>query len=146
VPAGSGQFPGLLERIARGTLHAVLDVTGDDKSPRSVAQLSVNGDLDALKMNLQASATGDWQKPSAADLRVDGTIDAPQGAMLIKLMNLDGIVAAGPGPARLAVKLAGVPDNDMNFETQLTADGLSARANGKGQWSKDRDIRATVQI
>jgi len=148
VPASGEQFPGLLDRIAGGTLHAVLDVAGDDKSPVSVAQLSVNGDLDALKMNVRATATGDWKKPLAADLRLDGTIDAPQGATMIKMMNMDRIVAAGSGPARLHVQLAGTADSDMTFETQLTAEGLSAHASGKGRLSKDHgaDVRTTVQI
>jgi large subunit ribosomal protein L24 len=148
VPARAEQFLGLFERFARGKLHAVLDVAGDDKSPVSGAQLSIRGDLDALTMNVSASATGDWNKPSAADVRLEVTIDAPQGAMMTKMMNMDGIVAVGPAPAQLRMQLAGSAQGDMTFETRLTAEGLSGRASGKGRLSGDHgaDISATVQV
>ncbi len=148
VPTSAEQFLSLFDRFARGKLHAVLDVAGDDKSSDSTAQLSISGDLDALKMNVRASATGDWKKPSAADVRLDGTIDAPQGAMMVKMMNMDGIVAAGPAPAQLRVQLAGSANGDMTFDTRLTAEGLSARASGKGRLSGDHgaDVSATVQV
>ena len=148
APASAEHFLGLLDGFERGRLHAVLDVTGDDKSPVSVAKLSVSGDLDALKMNVRASATGGWKSPSAADVRLDGTIDAPQGAMMIKMMNMDQIVTVGPAPAQLQVQLAGSTGSDMTFETRLTAEGLSAHASGKGRLSKDHgaDLWATVQV
>src|SRR5215471_18286667 len=51
---------GLLERVGRGKLRAKLEMTGDDKSPVTDAQLAVNGDLDDLRIDVHARASGDW--------------------------------------------------------------------------------------
>ena len=62
---------------AHAKLHATLDVADDkDSAATTVAQLAVAGDLDAMHLDANARIAGDWAKPAAADVRVDGTLDA----------------------------------------------------------------------
>ena len=119
-----------------------------DKSPDSTAQVAVTGDLDDLRVDARARLRGDWDKPAAADVRIDGTIDAPQGAALIKFMGLDRFVAAASGAGQLKVQVAGPVDNDMTFEMRLSANGLSAQASGSGRYSQDQGVKlaAAVQV
>ena len=134
---------GLLDRVGQVKLHGTLDVAGDDGSPLTTAQLALTGDLDDLRIDARARLRGDWNKPSATDVRIDGTFNAPQGTALIKLMRLDRIVAAGNGPGQLKVQVGGPVNGDMTFEMGLSADGLSARANGSGQFSEGQGAKAT---
>jgi len=138
----------MLDRTGRAKLHATLDVSGDDRSPVSTAQLALAGDIDVLRIDARARLQGDWNTFSATDVRIDGTLDAPQSPALVKLMALEGIVAARNGPGQLKVQLAGPVDGDMTFDMRLAADGVSAQANGRGRFLAERDVRATgtVQI
>src|SRR5262249_45388025 len=85
----------LLERIGRGKLHAKLEMSGDDKSPTTDAQLALYGDLDDLRVGVRARANGDWSKPSSANVRMDAVMDASRTDQLVKFINLDRLVAAG---------------------------------------------------
>ena len=118
-PRGSRPVIGLLERFGRGKLHAKLDMKGDDKSPVTDAQLALNGDLDDLRIDARVRASGDWARPSTANIRVDAALDAARSAQLLKFMNLDRMVAAGNGPGQLKIQLAGPVNGDMTFDTQL---------------------------
>ena len=148
APKSAEPVIGLLDQVRHAKLHATLDVTGGDKSPDSTAQVAVTGDLDDLRIDARARLRGDWDKPAAADVRIDGTIDAPQGAALIKFMGLDRFVAAASGAGQLKVQLAGPVDNDMTFEMRLSANGLSAQASGSGRYSQDQGVKlaAAVQV
>ena len=138
----------LLDRVGRVKLHGTLDVAGDDRSPVTTAQLALAGDLDDLRIDARARIQGDWNKPSATDVRIDGTFNAPQAAALVRLMSLDRIVAAGNGPGQLKVQVGGPVNGDMTFEMRLSADGLSAQANGSGQFSERQGMKAagTLQV
>ncbi len=148
APKSAEPVIGLLDQVRHAKLHATLDVTGDDKSPDSTAQVAVTGDLDDLRIDARAHLRGDWDKPAAADVRIDGTIDAPQGAALIKFVGLDRFVAATSGAGQLKAQLAGPADNDMTFEMRLSANGLSAQASGSGRYSQDQGVKlaAAVQV
>jgi large subunit ribosomal protein L24 len=137
---------GLLERFGRGKLRAKLDMKGDDKSPVTDAQLALNGDLDDLRIDARVRASGDWARPSTANIRVDAALDAARSAQLLKFMNLDRMVAAGNGPGQLKIQLAGPVSGDMTFDAQLAGEGLSARANGTGRYSDMQGIKATAGL
>src|SRR5262249_41378793 len=137
---------GLLERVGRGKLRAKLEMSGDGKSPVTDAQLALNGDIDDLRIDVRARANGDWAKPSTANVRMDAVVDASRGDQLVKFMNLDRLVAAGNGAGQLKIQLAGPVDGDMTFDTQLSGDGLSARANGTGRYSDAQGIKAAAAL
>jgi hypothetical protein len=93
APKGAGPVVSLLNRVGHAKLHATLDISGEDKAA-TVAQLALAGDVDNMRVDTRVHARGDWTKPSAGDVRIDATIDALDGASLIKLMSLDRVVAA----------------------------------------------------
>ena len=144
-PKAVGPLVSVLERVGRAKLHATLDMTGDDKSA-TVTQLAMVGDLDELRIDARARARGDWTKLSASEVRVDATINTPRSAPLLKLMNLERIVAAGGGPGQLKLQLAGPLNSDVAFDTSLSADGLSARASGSGRFSEDQGAQITGNL
>jgi uncharacterized protein involved in outer membrane biogenesis len=146
APKSAERVMRLFDRVGRAKLHATLDATGDDKSPVSAAQLAVTGDLDDLRVDARVNVNGDWSKQSVANVRLDGTVDAPQGRALIKFMNLDWLVAVGNGAGQLKVQAAGPLTSDMTFEARLSADGLSAQAGGSGQLSEGEGVRAKATL
>src|SRR4029077_1280493 len=135
---------GLVERFGRGKLHAKLEMNGDDKSPVTDAQLALNGSLDDLRIDARARASGDWNRLSTANVRIEAAMDATRSAQLLKFMNLDRLVAAGNGPRQVKMQLAGPVNGDMTFDTQLSGEGLSARAIGTGSYSDAQGIKAAV--
>lgn len=156
APKSAEPVINLLDQVAHAKLHATLDVNGNDKSPGSgpqlalaretVANFAVVGDLDDLRIDTRARVRGDWTKPSAADVHIDGTIDAPQGVALLTRMSLDRIVAIGSGPGQLRIQLAGPANNDMTFEIRLSADGLSAQASGSGRFFEEQGAKVAAAL
>jgi len=138
----------MLDRVGRAKLHATLNVSGDDRSPISTAQLAIAGDIDVLRIDARARLQGDWIKFSATDVQIDVTLDAPQSPALVKFIGLEGIMAPRNDPGQLKVQLAGPVDGDMTFDVRLAADGLSAQASGRGRFLAEQDVEATgtVQI
>src|SRR5262249_29186860 len=79
---------------------------------------------------------GDWEKLSAADVRAEGTLDAPAGAKLTNLLSLDRIVAVGKGPGQLKVQVEGPVGGDKTLDVRLSANGLLAQGSGRGRVSQ----------
>jgi len=137
---------GLLGRLRSAKLRAALDVTGDDTSPAGAARLAVLGDLDDVQINAHAQMSGDLNAPGSADLRIDATADAPQGSAVIKLTNLDWLLAVGNGAGQLKVQASGPANGDMTFALRLSADGLSAQADGKGRLFDGQGLKAGATL
>ena len=131
----------LLDRVKTAKLHGTVDIAGDDKTPATVAQLALAGNLDELRIDTRVRASGDWQKLSAAGVQINGTVDAPATALLIRLLNLDGVLAPGKGPGQLKVQVTGPIDGDMAFDVRLSAAGLMAQANGRGRFFDDQGVK-----
>jgi len=156
APKSAAPVINLLDQVGHAKLHATLDVAGNDKSSgnaphlalagETIANFAVVGDLDEMRIDARARVRGDWTKPSAADVHIDGTIDTPQGVALITRMSLDRIVAAGSGPGQLKIQLAGSANNDMTFEIRLSADGLSAQASGRGRFFDEQGAKVAVAL
>src|SRR6185437_1159587 len=138
----------------RGTLSLDLETkqtaailaTAGQFAPKSAEQFAVTGDLDDLHVDARVNVKGDWSKQSVANVRLDGTVDAPQGRALIKFMNLDWLVAVGNGAGQLKVQAAGPLTSDMTFDARLSADGLSAQAGGSGRLFEGEGVRATATL
>ena len=129
APQAASSVAELIDRAGHLKLHATLDVAADKgDAALTVAQLAVTGDVDAMRLTARAQMTGDWAKPAAADLRLDGTIDAPDGAALIKLLGLDRIVAAGKGPGQLKLLVNGPAGRDMQIDWRLKAGDMLAQS------------------
>jgi large subunit ribosomal protein L24 len=138
----------VLDRVSRAKLHATLDVTGDRQPSMTVAQVAIIGAMDAMNLNVRARVSGNWQNPAAADIRIDGTIDAPQGAALVKLLGLDRYVAVGKGPGQLKLSVNGPADGEQKIDLGVTADNLYFQSLGHGRISLDKGLalNATVEV
>ena len=150
APNSARPVAGALDRVGHAKLHATLDISddkdGDKDSGTTVAQMAVKGDLDAMHLDANARLRGDWAKRVVADIRLDTSLAAPDGAALVKLMGLDAIVSAGNGPGRFKLAVAGTADGDLSVEARLTADGLDADGQGHGSLSLDRGAKLTGSL
>lgn len=144
APKQAGSFVDLLERTNHAKLQGKLDVAGD--AGKTNARLAINGDLDTMHLQADAQATGDWENPSTADLRLDSAIEAPDGATLLKLLGLNRIVATGKGAGQFKLSLAGPVSGDMRIDTQLRAGDLSAQSAGRGTWSFDKGLKLSSTL
>ena len=140
APKATSPATGLLDRVSHTKLHATLEFADAKVDGATVAQLAVTGDFDAMRLDARARMTGDWANPSAADVRVDGTIDAPDGATLIKLLGLDRIVAAGKGPGQFKLLVTGPADGELTLDTRLTGEGLLAQSSLRGRMSIEQGV------
>ena len=99
-----------------------------------------------MKVDVRARMSGDWEKPAAADIRLDGTVDAPDGAALLRLIGLDRYLAAGKGAGQLKLLVAGPADRDQSIDLRLSAEGLSAQSIGHGRLSLDKGLQLTSSL
>jgi large subunit ribosomal protein L24 len=117
----------ILERFGHAKLHGTLDVAGDDS-----ARVTVTGTLDESRLDARARVSGDWQSRQVSSVEINATIDAT-AASLMRLANLDDIVASGNDPAQLKARLKGPTGGDFAFDVQVAGDGLAAKLAGKGK-------------
>ena len=115
-----------LGHIGRAQLHAALDVT--DEQDAAAARLALAGQLDAMQLNAILRLRGDWSRRSVNDMRIEGTLDAPEGAALFKLIGLDRVAAAGQGPGRLTLQIGGPAPDKLNGALHLSVAGLAVNA------------------
>ena len=115
-----------LDRIRRGKLHATFDVGNEQDA--AAAKLTLTGDADAMHLDTVVQLRGDWARRTLADVRIDGTVNADDGAALLRLIGLDRVAAAGKGPGRLAMQISGPDAADLNGTLRLAASGLSVNA------------------
>ena len=146
APASVSSFGGLLERATHAKLHAALDVAGDKDKSATIAKLAITGDVDAMRVDVQTRVTGDWAKRSAADVRLDGTVEAPDGATLVKLLGLDQFVAVGKGAGQFKFLIEGPADQDLSVNLGLRAGDLWVQSIGKGRISLADGIKLTSRL
>ena len=148
TPKTAKPVTGLLNGVAHAKLHATLEFTEERQPPMTVAQLAVTGALDAMNVSARVRVSGDWANPATADVRVDGTVDAPEGAALVRLLGLDRYLAAGKGAGQLKLLVAGPADRDQTIDLRLSADGLFAQSIGRGRISLDKGLRlnSTLEV
>ncbi|HEX5210945.1 MAG TPA: AsmA-like C-terminal region-containing protein [Pseudolabrys sp.] len=136
----------LLARVQHAKLHAKLDIADDGKAGMSVARAAVTGALDAVTIDLKAQARGDWDKIAAADVRLDGTLAAPDGAKLIALVGLDRYLVAGEGAGEFKLLVAGRGDKDQQIDLRLHTGALAAQSIGHGRISLDKGLKMTSRL
>jgi len=136
----------VLDRFAHTKLHATLDIAGAKKT--TIAQLALAGDVDAMHIDAHGSMKGEWSKPSAAEIQIDGNLAAPEGATLLELIGLDRYVTAGKGPGKFELQVAGPANRDLNISVRLSTGDLAAEGHGRGQVSLDRGakISGTLRV
>ena len=146
APKSASPLTNLLERTSHAKLHAAFDVADATDKAGTVAKLAITGDLDTMRLDARASLTGDWANPSAAALGLESTVDAPDGATLIKLLGLDRIVIVGKGPGQFKVLVTGPADQELSVNLGLRAEDLWVQSIGQGRISFEDGIKLTSTL
>ena len=146
APSAAKPAGDLLARVQNAKLHATVDIADDSKAGVTVAQAAIAGTLDATAVDVKARLSGDWDRPEAAYVRVDGTLAAPDGAKLIALIGLDRYLAAGEGAGELKLLIAGRGDKDQQMDLRLHTGAVTALSIGHGHISLDKGLRMTSRL
>ncbi|RAI32837.1 hypothetical protein CH338_23530, partial [Rhodoplanes elegans] len=125
--------------LGAAELRARLDVAPalhDPAAPnakRSTASLTVDGRLGTIRLALTAGATGDPADPTKAQVRLDGTVEAKEGAALAALTGLDRLVALDQRPATVSLSGSGRLDGEVTGKLDVASGGLwvSATSNSR---------------
>ncbi|MFL9826752.1 AsmA family protein [Rhodoplanes sp. SY1] len=129
--------------LGAAELRARLDVAPalhDPVAPnakRSTASLSVDGRLGTIRLALTAGATGDPADPTKAQVRLDGSVEAKEGAALAALTGLDRLVALDQRPATVALSGGGRLDGEVTGKLDVASGGLWVSATGSGRREAD---------
>jgi hypothetical protein len=146
APERAGNVAGALNRFAHAQLHANLDISADDKGAASTAQLALTGNLDNLHVGARTRLKGSWENRTLSDIEVDTTVDTNDGASLVRLLDLGGLVVVGKGPGQLKASVTGPAGGDLALDLQLAAVGLSAQATGSGRYSEGGGLTGTATL
>lgn len=121
-------------------LHAQLSVAGD--APRSLAKLSLDGNLGKVRVALNGEGAADLMALSAGDLTVAGQLSADDGKQLVAMLGLDRMVAAEAGAGTLTFEARGPLRGALNVNATLNAGGLQANATGTASPFADKPSAA----
>jgi uncharacterized protein involved in outer membrane biogenesis len=124
------------DRVVPAKVHAAFIVQRAPASS-STAQLQVNGNLAAMRLTATGVITGEPSQLGAASIRVDGKLDAADGAALVALLGLDRVVGVDQLPGALTVSAAGPLNGDIHVEGKAAASGLSSTMQGTLRLSGD---------
>jgi large subunit ribosomal protein L24 len=120
------------------------------RTDRSNAQVSIDLDAPQFKGALTITA-----RPGAANLRdadldklahgevtVDAKLASEQGASLLALLGLDGVIAATDGPGQLQGSMTGVWGTPLRLKLDLTGAGFDAEAQGTADPFTTTDLKS----
>jgi uncharacterized protein involved in outer membrane biogenesis len=128
-------------KLAPGPAHLKLALAVDKEAARADrANAQATIDLDAPQFKGSATISA---KPGAANLRdadldkllrgdvtVETRLSSEQGASLLALLGLDGVIAARDGPAQLQGSVSGAWGTPLRLKLDLTGAGFEAEAQG----------------
>jgi uncharacterized protein involved in outer membrane biogenesis len=126
-------FASFADRLAPAKMHGVLTIDRAGKaggSTGSVAKLDLGGTLGALRLTLSGEAVGAPAHPDAAIVRVTSRLDADDGGALVRLLDLDHVLAVDQLPGQLTVSAHGPVNGDIRVSGLAAAGGFSAAAEG----------------
>ena len=114
--AGGSAVRPFVDRLAPAKLHGALTVDGA-ATAGTAAKLTLDGELGALRLTLNGGATGEPAHPAAAVVRIDSRFDADDGGALVRLLDLDRVVAVDQLPGQMTISANG----PLNGEFKSTA-------------------------
>jgi large subunit ribosomal protein L24 len=114
--------------MAPAKLRARLVIDGT--APAATAKLGVDGSLGKVRIALNAQGDADMFVANRGELRLDGTLQADDGKMLLAMLGLDRVVDVDAGPGILTVTVGGPASGDLHLDGHLNAKGLEAKASG----------------
>ena len=144
APQAAETFRHLAERLAPAKVHGVLTV--DRLAAGSMAKLDLNGDAGALRLALNGDATGDLAHPGAAVVRVASRLEADDGGALVRLLNLDPVLAVDQLPGEMTMSAAGPLDGNIRVKGLAAAGGFSVAVEGMLHPSGDDAPTGRLQV
>jgi len=144
APQAAETFRHLAERLAPAKVHGVLTV--DRSAAGSMAKLDLNGDVGALRLALNGDATGDLAHPGAAVVRVASRLEADDGGALVRLLNLDAVLAVDQLPGEMTMSAAGPLDGNIRVKGLAAAGGFSVAVEGMLHPSGDDAPTGHLQV
>jgi len=123
------------DRLAPAKVHGTLTVDRASAARtagtgRTDAKLDLGGDLGAMRLSLTGRATGEPAKPGAAVLSISGRFDADDGGALVRLLDLDSVLAVDQLPGQMTMTARGTLDGDLRLSGLAAAGVFSAAADG----------------
>src|SRR5262249_53550783 len=106
APGAADLLRAASQRAASAKLTAKLDVAPGSAAQTS-AKLTVGGAIAGVQVKAEAQGRGSTAAPAAANIKVDGRLDAEDGAALAALVGLDRLAAVEPRPAHVAINASG---------------------------------------
>src|SRR5262249_7479114 len=149
APAASEQLRRLASRLTPLTLRAVLGLD-PAAADNTAAKLKIDGRAGTLRVQAEASATGDTVTRgilaalAAAKLDFSARLDGDDGGALIELAGLDRILMAEKRRARLTLAAKGPLDGDLAVEAQFAAG--AANIAGKGTVHVGDGAKAATEL
>jgi uncharacterized protein involved in outer membrane biogenesis len=117
------------DRLAPAKIHGVLTIDRVGKVG-SVAKLDLGGTVGALRLALNGEAAGAAAHAGAAVVRLTSRLDADDGGALVRLLDLDRLLAVDQLPGQMTVSANGPLDGDIRINGLAAAGGFSAAAAG----------------
>ena len=102
-PGSRNLFRPFADRLAPAKMHGVLTIDRAGKAGStagSIAKLGLGGTLGALRLTLNGEATGAPAHAEAAVIRVSSRLDADDGGALVRLLDLDRVLAVDQLPGQ----------------------------------------------
>ena len=141
-----------------GAVHTklVLDLGRDPtRADGPVASAVLDLDAPQLKGNATLSAMPELSVVGGIDLdalrrtafSLESKVSSDQGRILLALLGLDRVVAAGDGPAQFEGSVAGVWHSPLRLKAKLTGSGLQADAQGTAEpWAQDTKATGNLSV
>jgi hypothetical protein len=129
APEVPDSFRPFADRLEPAKMHGVLTVDRAGKAG-SIARLELGGTLGALRLTLNGEAAGAPAHAEAAVVRVSSRLDADDGGALVRLLDLDRILAVDQLPGQMTISANGPLNGDIRINGLATAGGFSAAAEG----------------
>ena len=145
IPQIASPLRPFIDRVAPAKVHGILTV---DRAPTAgtVAKLDFGGELGALRVALNGDATGDPAHPDAAVVHLASRFDADDGGALVRLLDLDHVLAVDQLPGRMTISANGPLNGDIQLSGLASAGGFSAAAQGTLHLSGKQGPSGSLQL
>ena len=148
APQVANSFRPFVDRLAPAKVHGMLTVNRASAahSDRTDAKLDLGGDLGAMRFTLTGEAMGEPAKPGAAVVSISSRLDADDGGALVRLLDLDRVLAVDQLPGQMTISAGGSLDGDLHLNGLATAGGFSATAEGTLHLSGEQAPSGNMQL
>src|ERR1700722_538965 len=112
------------EHADRTSAHATFDL--DSPQLKGLTTLTARPEAAALRAL-------DFDKLQRSDISIESKLSSQRGGTLLALLGLDGMIAAGEGPAQFQGSVSGVWHEPLRLKINLSGAGLDVEAQGTAE-------------